>query len=126
MIEKVIFLNHMAVFSHKKQALLEDLAIGMEFKKVLSGQALVVNNETNKYYFIIEGMASCQLTSGNMEFGPLELLNDMFFLDTDDKNAKVVTQSEMTCYIMPDQTFKNLLLKQIKGTQQVIVLSLYP
>lgn len=110
-IEKVRFLNTVKDLEHGDNRMIEDLAIHLIFGKANAGDVLIESGKENKYYFIVEGKAECNLASGTIEFVQRELLNDMFILDTDPNDTSVKASSELSYLSMSDSTFKHLLFK---------------
>lgn len=111
LIEKVIFMNKVSVLKHRNPKLIEDLSLKLDLGYAKAGESLLQIDKENKYFFIINGKVSCKLPNEEIVFVENQLMNDMFFLDNDPKDAAAKAEEEITFLSMPDQEFKLLLFK---------------
>ena len=66
--------------------------------KINAGDTLAKNGVENAYYFIISGEASAKLKTGSLSFVDHEFVNDMIFMDTDEKDASIKATSDMEVF----------------------------
>ena len=110
LIEKVIFLNNTELV-HRNEDMIEDLAIHLRHKTSKSGSVLVKNENDNDYYFILKGKAKSNIKDVQLTFNEGLIVNDMFFLDSDNPDAAIVCATDLEYLHMTSDDFKNLLFK---------------
>ncbi len=108
-IEKVIFLNNVDALRKKDPSLIEDIALKLKYQKVKAGAVLLEKGKENDYYFVIDGEAECNMADANYKFAENQLVNDMFYLESDADGLKTICKSEMTFLNMSNDEFKELL-----------------
>ncbi|HAW51235.1 MAG TPA: hypothetical protein DCX54_02740 [Flavobacteriales bacterium] len=114
LIEKVSYLNHVRLMHGQDQNMVEDLAIDMKYRKIGSGETIIRNNAENNYFFIISGEAVADMKTGALTFTDHEFVNDMIFMDKDEKDASIKAVSDLEVYEIPNSDIKTLLFKYPK------------
>ena len=114
LIEKVSYLNHVRHMQAQDQSMIEDLAIDMNYRKISLGDTIIKNGVENNYFFIISGEAVADIKTGSLIFKEHEFVNDMIFMDKDEKDASIKAVVEMEVYEVSNSDIKSLLFKYPK------------